>query len=268
MNCNEARQHWNLYHDSEGDAELHFRISEHLGMCPDCAQWFSQQSRLESLLADKLRSPPPTSELWDQVLRRYGLNQPAPARRWMWLTGVAAGAVVVVVASVIAVAVALIWTWNRPRVPPPDLAKLSAEWHQRLAEGEETLQFRSQSDLEVEGYLRQRVAFPVRCPPRRDAGFAVEGAGVCRLADQPAAYLSGYVDEAPVSIFVLPRDSLDTFPHQRDAVRQGNTHRCREGPYEMVLAVIDRNAVLVIGRTDPDRLDKVLRAYGSYPEHH
>src|SRR5215831_20053443 len=260
MNCNEARQHWNLYHDSEGDAELHFRISEHLAVCPDCAQWFSQQSRLECLLVDKLRTQPPTPELWDQVLRRSGLKQPAPARRWLWLAGIAA---------CVAVAIASFWYASRPTAPPsPDLTKLSAEWHQRLEAGEETLQFRSKSDLEVEGYLRQRVTFPVRCPPRKDAGFAVKGAGVCRLADQPAAYLSGYVDEAPVSIFVLPKGSLDTFPHQRDAVRQGKTHRCREGPYQMVMAVIDRNAVLVIGQTDADRLDRVLRAYGTYPDHH
>jgi hypothetical protein len=265
MNCNEARQHWNLYHDSEGDAELHFQISEHLAVCPNCAQWFSQQSRLEGLLVDKLRCQSPTPELWDQVLSRCGLKQPAPARRWMWLAGIAACAVV---------AVALFWYASRLSGPPsPDLSKLSVEWHQRLVAGEESPQFRpspsEEPDLAVERYLRPpRVPFPVRCPPRKDAGFEVQGAGVCRLADQPAAYLSGRVDGAPVSIFVLPRDSLGSFPRQRDAVRQRNTLRSREGPYQVVMAVIDRNAVLVIGQTDADRLDRVLRAYGTYPDHH
>jgi hypothetical protein len=261
MTCTEARQHWNLYHDSEGEAELHFRVSEHLALCPDCAQWFSQQSRLQSLLAEKLGPQPPTPELWSQVLSRCGLQPPLPARRGFWLAGVAACAA--------AIAVAGLWYANLSRVAPaPDLAKLTAAWHQRLATGEEVAQFRSQSDQEVEGYLRQRVAFPVRCPPRRDAGFAVQGAGVCDLAEQPAAYLAGHVDEAPVSIFVLPRDSLAAFPHQRDAVRRASPHRCREGPYEMVLAVIDRNAVLVVGQTESRRLEEVLRAYGTYPEHH
>ena len=27
-------------------------INEHLAMCPDCARWFNQQSRLEDLLAE------------------------------------------------------------------------------------------------------------------------------------------------------------------------------------------------------------------------
>jgi predicted anti-sigma-YlaC factor YlaD len=50
MNCREARQHWNLYHDSEGDAELHFQIADHLSLCEDCATWFSRQDRLNNCL--------------------------------------------------------------------------------------------------------------------------------------------------------------------------------------------------------------------------
>jgi hypothetical protein len=260
MNCNEVRQHWNLYHDSEGDSNLHFRISEHLVVCADCARWFSQQNRLESLLVDKLRSHPPTPEVWNQVLSRCGLKQPWPAHRWSSLTALAACVILVL---------GIVWYALRPAGPlTPDLAKLSAEWHQRLEAGEETRQFRSQSDLEVEGYLRQRVTFPVRCPPRKDAGFAVQGAGVCRLADQPAAYLSGHVDAAPVSIFVLARDSLAAFPQQQEALLKEKTHRYREGQYAIVLGVIDKNAVLVIGQVEPERLEKVLSAYGTYPDHH
>jgi hypothetical protein len=255
MRCNEARQHWNLYHDSEGDAELHFQISEHLGVCPACAEWFAQQSRLEALLAEKLRSQPRTPALWQQVLSRCGLKRRVAARRWFWSAGLAA---------CVTVAVALFWYFSRP----PDLAKLTAAWHRRLAAAEETLPFRSTSDLKVEGFLREQVRFPVRCPPRKDTGFAVQGAGVCRLADQPAAYLCGSVDGAPVSVFVLARDSLAAFPHQAEALHKEKTHRCQEGPYAMVLGVIDQNAVLVIGQTDTDRLDRVLRGYGSYPEHH
>ncbi len=163
----------------------------------------------------------------------------------------------------------VLWTWNRsPVQPSPDLAKLSAARHERLVAREEIPQFESRSDLEVENYLRKRISFPVRCPPRKDAGFAVQGAGVCKLGEQPAAYLSGRVDAAPVSIFVLPRDSLAAFPHQQEALLKEKTHRCQEGQYAMVFGVIDKNAVLVIGQTEPERLEKVLNAYGTYPDHH
>lgn len=260
MNCHEVRQHWNLYHDSEGDAELHFQVNEHLGLCPDCAQWFSQQSRLEDLLADKIRAGRRTPELWDRVLTRSGLTPPSVSRRWAWLTGLAACMAVLVMVAW--------WYGLRPGTSASsDLAHLSADWQEQLESGAVSPSFHSTSDLEVEGYLRKQVSFPVRCPPRQDAGFEVQGAGTCRLADQPAAYLVGNVDSRRVSIFVLPQDSLGAFPRQQEAIRKDVTHRCREKQFAMVMRVIDRNAVLVIGQTDSERLERVLSAYGTYPHH-
>ena len=109
------------------------------------------------------------------------------------------------------------------------------------------------------------MTFPVRCPPRQDSGFAVQGAGTCQLGSQPAAFVVGEVDQSPVSIFILSRDSLPEFPHQQQALRREAIHRCREGQHEMVLSVIDRNLVLVIGDISQERLLRVLRAYGTYP---
>jgi hypothetical protein len=107
----------------------------------------------------------------------------------------------------------------------------------------------------------------VRCPPRKDAGFEVQGAGTCQLGGQSAAYLSGRVGAAPVSVFILDHQSLEHFPRQLQALRREKTHRCREGSYEMVLRVIDRNAVVVIGAADPRSLEQVLNAYASYHDH-
>jgi hypothetical protein len=262
MNCDEVKRHWSLYHDSEGDADLHFRIGEHLANCPGCAQWFDQQSRLEGLLADKLRGQEATATIWDEVLFKAGLapKQPAATRHWSWLLGLAAGLLLVI---------AVFWIATRPSATRGhDLAKVTAQWHQRLETGEETVQFRSESDLAVEDYLRSRVPFPVRCPPRKDAGFAVQGAGVFRIGDQPAAYLFGHVDAKPVSIFVLPRDKLDAFPAYQQALLGDGTLHGREETYEIVMAGIDRNAVMAIGQTDVAHLDRVLHAYGTYPHGH
>ncbi|TVS20635.1 MAG: hypothetical protein EA424_03000 [Planctomycetaceae bacterium] len=170
MNCAEARRYWSLYYDSEGDADLHYRIGEHLANCPGCARWFDRQNRLEVLLAEKLRGQGPSPAIWDRVLGQTGLGaKPVAARRWSRLLGLAACLLLGVTVS---------WIFLQPvAFAARDLANLSSAWHQRLEAGEETLQFRSESDLEVERYLRQRVPFPVRCPPRRDTGFAVQGAG-------------------------------------------------------------------------------------------
>src|SRR5712692_3113357 len=217
MKCNEVRQHWNLYHDSEGDAELHFQISEHLAVCPECAEWFAKQSRLEDLLKEKLTPQPATTELWNDVLAKAGIMQPVQVRktrRWLWFASIAACLSIVLVGFTLYSFPSSAWERGSSS---PDLTKLTATNHQRLVEGQETLQFKSRDDKKVEAYLRGRVSFPVRCPPRKDKGFEVHGAGVCTLAEQPAAYLSGFVDESPVSIFILPRDSLPAFPRQQES---------------------------------------------------
>lgn len=261
MHCDDVKRHWSLYHDSEGDANQHFRVSEHLAVCPDCADWFDQQSRFERLLTDKLSRETKTESTWSQVLHSVGiaseLSRKTPRRNRF-----------LAIAAMAAVVWIGVWTAYRWFPPGDDLAKASVAWHERLESGEETLQFRSASDLEVEQYLRSRVPFPVRCPPRKDAGFEVQGAGAFRMGDQPAAYLHGRVDTAPVSIFVLSRERLDAFPAYRRALQGDGAVRRREQAYEVVMAGIDRNAVLAVGRVDSELLNRVLRAYGTYPHEH
>jgi anti-sigma factor RsiW len=261
MNCEEVCQHWDLYHDSEGDAELHFQINEHLDQCAACAELFAKQSRLESLIAERLSAAPPDEALWGRVLAQSGVARPVRARRWVVFSSLAA------CAAVLLVALLAPWSWfaGDASSAAASLSALTADWHQWLVGGAAEIPFKSESDLAVEDYLRQEVGFPVRCPPRKDAGFAVHGAGTCLLADEPAAYLVGQVEHSPVSIFILSRESLAAFPHQQAALQSEKVHRCREGQYDMALSVIDRNLVLVIGQVEPERLLRVLRAYGTYP---
>src|SRR6516225_9029310 len=80
MNCQDVRHHWMLYLDSEGDAELHLRINEHLGMCPTCAEWMARQQRFEQALADRLAAGAATPELWHRILSRACIR--APVTRW------------------------------------------------------------------------------------------------------------------------------------------------------------------------------------------
>ena len=259
MTCSEARQHWHLYQDSEGDARLHLEIEDHLAGCPACAEWFHLQSRLEGLIVEKLAEPSYDSALWGRALAGAGVKRGRPARAWFWLVGVTATAAAVLL---------VIGVLNGVRpTRTADLADVSATWHDRLQSGAEPVQFASTSDREVEAYLKDRVPFPVRCPPRKDAGFAVRGAGVREVEGRPAAYLSGSVGDVPVSILVLPRDSLAAFPSQRDGLRQRGVMHSPAGPYAMVLREFDRNAIVVVGRADPPALERVVNAYGSYPDH-
>lgn len=86
------------------------------------------------------------------------------------------------------------------------------------------------------------------------------------MAGDTAAYVVGQVENEEVSIFILPAGRLAQFAHEREALNRESIHHCREGKYEMVLARVDRNVVVVIGRATPMQLEQVVRAYGTYPE--
>lgn len=257
MNCDEVRQHWELYYDSEGDSELYLQINEHLAACQGCARWFFQQAQLEDAVTAKLAASQPTAELWQRVLSETGVAQPAATRGWSFFSPFLALA-----ASLLLIVG--IWQFARQR-PAEHLSALTAVVHEKLTDENGQIEFKSLSDVAVEEYLKKRVSFPVRCPPRKDAGFEVSGGGVCTIAGDQAAYVVGHVENKDVSIFILPAERLAQFVHERDVLSRETVHHCREGQYDMVLAKVDRNIVVVIGRGSPDKLEQVVRAYGTYP---
>jgi hypothetical protein len=246
-----------LYIDSEGDSELHLRIGDHLGMCPDCAEWFSKQQHFEQAVTERLVADEPTPQLWDRVLSKAGIVRPvAGRRRWLAIGSVLAAAAAIVVAVLLL-----------PKGQPhgSELASVAADWHESWSQGALQPDLVSESDELVDHYLKGQVPFRVHCPPRKDVNFAVAGAGVRTVKDQPAAYIVGTVDRAAVSILVFARESLDAFPADRSHLNQGGgRHRCRERAYQMVSGVTADNVVVVIGAAEPEVLEKVLNAYGSY----
>jgi anti-sigma factor RsiW len=246
-----------LYHDSEGGAELHFRIRGHLDLCPECAEWFARQQRFEQALAERLKEGESTPLLWERVLTGADVRE-KPRRRWLLRGSVLA------VAAVLLVELLMLLTLP---APSRDLAEIAADQHLRLLDGRLRPDLLSNSDEEVERYLRGRVKFPVHCPPRKDANFTLNGAGVCEVQGKPAAFFVGKVDQTQVSILVLDRDSLDAFPREKNHLLQGGgRHPCREGDYQMVSGITADNVVVVIGAGELAALEKLLNAYGSYHE--
>lgn len=258
MNCDDVRQHWELYYDSEGDSELYLKINEHLAECPKCAKWFFQQGQFEELVTAKLSAAESTPRLWERVLSESGIVRPVAARGWAFFSPFWALAASLLLA---------IGIWQMiPGEAPEHLSALTAVVHRTFAEEGRHVEFASDSDQAVEKYLKQRVKFAVRCPPRGDAGFTVQGGGVCTIAGDQAAYVVGRVDGQEVSVFILPEEHLALFSHERDVLKREKVHHCREGSYDMVMARVDRNVVIVIGEGTPQQLEQVVRAYGTYPE--
>ena len=268
MNCQETKRHWDLYFDSEGDAELHFQINEHLNDCASCAEWFSKESRLESLIEDRLTTPRDDDASiealpWNQILKGAGVMPVSKSRSWFSF-----GSAMLALAASLLLVLGVGWPafyTNRTAIDSPSLSQLSGDVHRHVSSGSLRPEFESESDIEVDAYLLKRVSFPVRCPPRKDSGFHVSGAGMCDLAAQPAAYVIGSVAGEPISIFVLSEHSLTAFPQLRSELSRGQVFHCRESGQEIAMSVIDRNVVLVVGKVDRERLSHVLKSYGTYP---
>jgi anti-sigma factor RsiW len=259
MTCTEARRHWMLYLDSEGDPALHLRVRAHLAYCPSCADWFALQGRLERAVTERLAAGEATPQLWERVLARAGLVGRAPARRRrLALAGALAAAAALL-------AVLLLRPWAGP-APRPELAREAAGLHERWARGELRPELLSTNEREVDRYLKARAPFRVHCPPRSDVHFAVQGAGFLTARRQPAAYIVGRVGGAPVSVLVLDESSLAAFPHAEAGLQGGRRLRCQEEGYQMVSGVIAGSVVVVIGSAPPGDLEKLLDAYGSYHE--
>ncbi len=261
MNCHDAQRYWDLFHDSEGDADLHFQLNDHLENCAACAEWFHKQSRLELLIKERLAGDAEEDASavdWSRILAGAGVAPAIQPPSWGTL-----GIVLVALAAGIMLRIGFAGGF-RPG-GSSNLAHLSAEVHQHVLAGSLRPEFESESDIEVDRYLVNRVPFPVRCPPRKDSGFAVRGAGLCQLSSQSAAYVVGSVDQQPVSIFVLPKESLKEFPGLHQVLQREPMAACREGNSEMVLSVFDDNLVLVIGNVERTKLTRVLKSYGTYP---
>lgn len=254
LDCAQVRRLRALYHDGEGEPQLYDRINAHLAACAACSGWYESQRRFDRRIEDHLRPPPADPLLWGRLLVGAGLVRPSGNHR---------GCLALLVVAAAGLLVALLWSLR----PATDLAASVLHWHTRLVQGAEAPQLASDSDRVVEDYLRGRVSFPVRCPPRQDSGFHVTGAGVRRKAGGEVAYLTGRIGDSPVSIFIFPQSvrfpASDWETLDDPAFRYG-----RRRGYDLMLRRFDRNWVLVVGRTDRGRLSRVLRAYGSYHDQH
>jgi anti-sigma factor RsiW len=260
MNCHEVRHHAMTYLDGEADAELRLRIDEHFEGCSACGAWFARQERLERMIRDRLSVGRATSEMWDRIHTGAGVQAPRRRRRSRRL--VLGGSLCT--AAVLLLAVVLAGHWNgHPQ--QSDLAHDAAALHGRWLRGELSPELISNSDVDVDRYLKGRVPFRVHCPPRTDVDFAVQGAGVCSAEGRPqAAYIVGRVERSPVSILVLDRISLAVFPHDRSRLQGGRRHRVQEGDYRLVSGVVADNVVVVVGAVSEEALERLLNAYGTY----
>lgn len=269
MNCKEAREYWNLFFDSEGDSELFLKVNEHLEECSPCADWFEIQARLERTIRTSLRQNSTDNEVWSairQTVQAIPKQSPSRFDRGRSL--------LIVICLLMLLAVWRIVNspssetqWGNLNRTHLSLTDLATNLHDALLSGKQDIEFVSHSALEVEGYLHRKVNFPVRCPPRRDVGFYVDGAGTLPFGPNRAAYLVGKVEGEPVSIFILPKKSFRDFNLSETFYDRSKPYSLSRGDFELKLSTFDRNIVVVVGKCDSLPLEKVINAYGTYHDH-
>ena len=250
MNCTTARQHWMTFLDNDG-SEMHSRLQEHILGCPDCARWFAARCTVEDRINEAISSGEATPQLWERVTARVKATQPKRRGRLVPAMLLSAAAVLIVVGVVFRM---------REQSDANELAEYAAEWHEQWWNENPRPELESSSDIEVDRYLKARVPFRVHCPPRSDVQFSVQGAGVCLMPDRrQAAYIVGKVGDSHVSILVLDGSKSDGYPRNELLHREAGA--CRTAS-----AVIKENIVIVTGDSPPEVLDRLLQAYGTYPE--
>lgn len=261
MRCHEVRKLFPLYYDSEGDAEMHLRIGDHVGQCSQCKDAFERQAHLEDALVGVLATGEPSPEMWERIERRT-VEMTRPRKRFVILLR-RPGPLVALAAGVLVMLLA--WRLTSSDHSGRHLSQLAGAAHQLYVSGGWQADVQSESMEELEQALRSRAGFAVRCPPQGQAGFRLKGGGVCRLGNHQAVHIVGDVQGRAVSMIVLPGTSLQAFPHMRlHLPAEGQTHRCCEGRYEMVASRLHGHLVVVLGEINPDVLESILLGYGSH----
>jgi hypothetical protein len=267
MKCRETRRLFPLYYDSEGDAAVQLDIADHLASCPSCQDWFSLQARCEDavvgLLARGDATPGAWSAIEDRVRAHAAPSRPAVRFRF-WI-----GSTVLLAMAASVLAAVMLWPGAGTRAAHADLLPLAAAAHDCYVHGRWEPAVQSESVVEVEEALRPQAGFEVRCPPQGQAGFRLRGGGLCQLGREAAVHIVGDVQGQPVSIIVLPGEALDSFPRTRRHLAAGaELHRCREGSYAAVAALLHGHVVVALGEISPDVLAEILHGYGNHHAAH
>jgi hypothetical protein len=72
MKCDEAKALQGAYLDSELDARTTLQIEQHLASCPECRNFFAEESKQETRMRSLLNRGEKTGALWEQIERRVG----------------------------------------------------------------------------------------------------------------------------------------------------------------------------------------------------
>jgi hypothetical protein len=89
--------------------------------------------------------------------------------------------------------------------------------------------------------------------------FKAQGKRLCHLSGVPVAWVLGRVGELPVSVIVLRRDELGSFPQLRRRLESGHKVVCaRTGRFQFAARVVGEHVVCAMAATSRQRLEQLV----------
>lgn len=154
MKCDEVRQLYEAYFDSELDAKTTLEIQQHLAVCPDCARVSAAETKLATQINSRLKDGARSAALWAQIEQQVAaahkvdtqprLGAEAVLRSAWWRellwpnpqawAGLAALWVMMLVISLFAHEPATVAGAQKVTQPSPQLRQMLREQKQMLAE--------------------------------------------------------------------------------------------------------------------------------------
>ena len=197
----------------------------------------NQEQEIEKLLAERLRREEMPEAFWKAVLAKLDTSKNTRRSRYSikWLVPAVAIPVVAIVLSVV-----FLWI----RVPERGLIPVVKAIHGKYLKEEISLVSEISWPEEFKG-----VSLPSWLPQSGEVEghqFKLIGVKSCDINDAKAAYCVYECCRIPVSIFVLRKEDLRSFPQARDMLEKnrGSVMLSRGG---MNLGIIDLGEVVICG---------------------
>src|SRR5260370_31286524 len=193
LNCQEAQNLLEAFHDNELDGLNSLSVQEHLDECPDCRRQWRWLCEVEASLQRLSESTPSaTRDLRRRILQPTSFQPSALLtffRTHRRMAGVVSLALLFALTSIV-----LLTEWTRADV------MLFVRDSVKMAEQAAPVDLRTSNTEEAEQWLKQRMGFAPTVP--NPSGFKLVGARSCHINREPVALLLFERDGQQLSCYV------------------------------------------------------------------
>ena len=211
LNCQEAQNLLEAFHDNELDGVSSLAVQEHLDECPDCRRQWCWLGEVEASLQRLSESVPSPTEALRRRILQPAFRQPGPVLALFRAYGRLAG--VVSLALLFALAAIVLLTEGTGAD-----VMLFVQDSAKMARNANSVELRTSDTEQAEQWLKQRVGLAPRIPS--PSGFKLVGARCCHINSKAVGLLLFERDGQWLSCYVS-RSSMTALHGFDDATPEG-----------------------------------------------